>query len=188
MAHYSRELPKTSDRLGNFDRVKVDPAQTSFFEGREFLFAHEFSILTATSLVIKIVTLRAVIVQNFDLSIDDGTLRFTRRTGGVEGGSFSTIIAPQAVNAMAGPSDRRLYEGVPFTTNTVVTAGGTLTGGSVFDTIRLKTSNATAQASSVGKTDTDQIGVPAGTRYYVLENLGTGTVTGVLRVRWEERG
>lgn len=188
MAHYGRELPKTSDRLGNFDRVKVDPAQTSFFEGREFLFAHEFSIGAGLTKVIKIVTLRPVIVQSFDLSIDDGTLRFTRKTGGTEGGSFSESITPQAVNSMVGPSDRRLYAGVPFASNTVVTAGGTLTGGTAFDVMRLRTSNATAQAVTVGKTDTDQVGVPAGTRYYVLENLGAGTVNGVLRVKWEERG
>lgn len=188
MSHYSRELPKTSDKLGNFDRVKVDPGQTSFFEGREFLFAHEFAITTGTSLVFKIVTQRNVIVQKFELSCDEGTLRFTRKTGGTEGGSFSTSITPQACNSMVGATDRRLYSGVPFASNTVITAGGTLTGGNAFDVIRLKSPGATAQAVTVGTTDTDQIGVPAGTRYYVLENLGTGSATGVLRVRWEERG
>lgn len=34
--HYSQWSPHTSDRLSGFDRVKVDAAQTGFFEGREF--------------------------------------------------------------------------------------------------------------------------------------------------------
>lgn len=188
MAHYSRELPKTSDRLGNFDRVKVDPGQTGFFEGREFLINHEFTVGVGASYVVKLVTLRDIIVESFTLSIDDGFLKFTRRTGGTEGGSFSTSIVPQAVNSMVNPLEHRLYDGVPFASNTVVTAGGTLTGGNIFDAIRLKTSGATAQAATIGQSNTDAIGVPPGTRYYVFENLGNGSVTGIFRVKWEERG
>lgn len=187
MGHYNSVVPLTSDRLGNFDRVRVDSAQTSFFEGREFLVAHEFSIPTGQTAVIKLVTLRPVIVQMFNLNVDNGHLRFARKTGGTEGGSFATPISIGKTNSMPGPTDQRLWDGLQFQTNTVMSTGGTLAGGSEFDIIRLKTANANAQAVTVGSTTDDQIGVPPGTRYYVLQNLGNDTATGVLRVRWEER-
>lgn len=185
--HYNRELPKTSDRFGNFDRVRVDAAETSFFEGREFLLAREFSIAAGASLVLKIVTTKDTVVHNFDLTIDEGWVRFSRKTGGTEGGSFTTPVSLQPVNAMTGELNRRRWDGEPYELTTVVTTGGTLTGGSEFDIVRLRTSNATAQQVTVGGTGTDHVGAPAGTRYYVLTNLGTGTCTGVLRARYEER-
>ncbi len=37
----------------SFRRVRVDPAQTGFFEGREFCSFYEFSIASGNSVVLK---------------------------------------------------------------------------------------------------------------------------------------
>lgn len=41
---YGRDFNSTSDPFSGFDRIRVDEAQTSFFEGREFRVFEEFTL------------------------------------------------------------------------------------------------------------------------------------------------
>ena len=68
-----------------------------------------------------------------------------------------------------------------------ITAGGTITGGTLTDVLRVVAANSTAQQMTAGSSSDAQRGYPAGTYYYKLENIGTGTVTGTYHSLWEER-
>ena len=74
------------------------------------------------------------------------------------------------------------------TPQTLLTAGGTHTGGTELDVIRLKAANVTAQSQSVGNSPQDERGVAANTYYFrLLNSSGTDAVLGTFKARFEER-
>lgn len=186
MTWYTPEVPCTSDKLSNFDRVKVDLAQTSFFEGREFRTFKELNIAASTTYVIRIAVPVDIILAGIDLNIDQGYLRMASVVGGTPGGSFSETLPIFPRNNMAvGPNKR--YNPTPLVG---ITAGGTHTGGTELDVIRLRTSVniGNQSASSVGNTVGDERGIGINTYYFRLQNLSaTDAVLGMLRASWEER-
>lgn len=125
-----------------------------------------------------------MILLGLDLEADDGWVRLATVVGGTEGGTFSeTLPIFNRNNMVVGPDRETLVA-----STTLITAGGTHTGGTELDAIRLRTANATGAASSVGMGSGDERGVAPNTYYFKFTNLGSGTATGVFRVRWEERG
>ena len=167
--------------------MRVDSAQTSFFEGREFRTFKELSILTATTYVIKVVTPIDLILNSLEATIDQGSLRVSTHVTGTEGGSFSEVLPVFGANRMT--SRRVGYAGVGgyYDSQVVLTAGGTHAGGIELDIIRLKANNNLNQAASVGSSPFDERGVAAATYYFRLQNIGADTVTGTFKARWEER-
>lgn len=191
MGHYDSWLPKTSDRLSNFDRLRVDAAQTSFWEGREFRTFLELNIVAAATLVIKAVVPLDIVLFGLSAEIEIGALRIATAVGGTEGGSFSNTLPIFGANNMTNPTNHRKTYGVGanafYTPQVVLTSGGTLTGGTTLDVLKLKTQGNSQQASSVGSASTDERGVAPNTYYFVINNPSNDTVTGVFKARWEER-
>lgn len=162
-------------------RLRVDVGQTGFFAGREFRTFRELNITTGTTLVIKAVVPVNVILFGLTLDIISGSVRQETVAGGTEGGSFSETLPIFGRNNM---SERP----TPFyTPQVVLTAGGTHTGGTTLDVIRLQTSNIGAQSSSVGSVEGDERGVAIGTYYFRLTASGADPTVGVFKARWEER-
>lgn len=162
-------------------RLRVDVGQTGFFAGREFRTFREFSIAAGQTLVVRIVVPINVILAEQGVELDDGSIRVTNASGGTPGGSFSEVLPIIGKNNM---SDRPS----PFYASAVVfSAGGTHTGGFVFDVHRIVAATATAQKSSVGRIVGDERGVAAATYYVRYENFGSGTATGTFWYIWEER-
>lgn len=184
VAPYSTtDLPKdvwTSDQEG-FRRLRVDIGQTGFFLGKEFRVFREFSIASGTTLVLRItVPINAILFEQ-GVEIDAGSLRITNALGGTPGGSFSEVITPIGKNNMS-------TRPTPFYTPQITwAAGGTHTGGFVFDIHRAVAANATAQQTTVGNIVGDERGVAVGTYYVRYENFGAGTATGTLWFFYEER-
>ena len=162
-------------------RLRVDVGQTGFFAGREFRTFREFSIAAGQTLVLKIVVPTDAILAEQSVELDSGSIRITNTTGGAPGGTFSETLPVINKNNM---SERPLPLYVP---QIVFAAGGTHTGGFVFDIHRVVAATATAQQSTVGNVVGDERGVAAGTYYVRYENFGTGTATGTLWFIWEER-
>lgn len=183
--HYSHWLHYTGDRLSGFERLRVDAAQTSFFEGREFRAFQELSIAAGATLVIKAVVPINIILSSAKLTLTDGWVRMATMAGGTEGGTF-TPITVFGKNNMT--SRRKTYgAGDEYYTSALsVSQGGTQSGGTLLDVLLVRTSSATAQAASVADSATSR-GVLAGTYYFRVQNLGSGTATGVLSFEWEER-
>lgn len=168
-------------------RLRVDVGQTSFFAGREFRTFKEFystdgtQIAAGATYVVRAVVPINIILAGLELNFDNGVIRCRTVVGGTPGGTFSEVLPIFARNTMT-------ERPAPFYTPQVaLTAGGTHTGGTVLDTLRLKVENATGGASSVGSSEGDERGVVAGTYYFLLQNISAGIAEGTFKARWEER-
>lgn len=162
-------------------RLRVDIGQTGFFSGREFRTFREFSIAAGQTLVLRIVVPINAILLEQSVELDSGSIRITNAAGGTEGGSFAETLPIIGKNNMS-ERPTPLY-----TPQIVFTAGGTHTGGFVFDIHRVVAATATAQQSTVGNIIGDERGVAVGTYYVRYENFGSGAATGTLWFFWEER-
>lgn len=186
---YQDHLHYTSDRLSGFERLRVDSAQTSFFEGREFRTFKELNIAASATYVIKAVVPLNIILFGLEVALDSGNLRLGTYVGGTPGGTFSeTLPIFNANNMSLGTDRRRSYSGLAYTPQVALTAGGTHTDGTELDVIRLLVANASGQAASVGNAPQNERGVAANTYYFRLLNLsGSAAITGTFKARWEER-
>ena len=179
----SQGLPRRifTDSYGDNMRIRVDPAQTSFFAGREFRTFKELNIGAGNTYVVKAVVPINIVLFGLDLVLDNGFVRVGTYIGGTEGGSFSEVLPKFGRNTMSSIPQP------PYVSQVVLTAGGTHTGGTELDVLRLLVANASGQSSSVGAEISDERGIGAGTYYFRLLNSGAGTATGVFKARWEER-
>lgn len=187
---YQTVLNYTTDRLCGYERLRVDVGQTSFFEGREFRTYKELNVATGATYVVKAVVPVNTVLFGLELSIEDGQARLGTYVGGTEGGVFSETLPIFGANNMApgiSTDRRRNFSGNTYTAQNVLTAGGTHTGGTELDVIRLKAANATGNATSVGNMPDSERGVGPGTYYFRLLNLGASSIVGTLKTRWEER-
>lgn len=168
----------TDGGFGPNRRLRVDVAQTGFFAGREFRTFKEWTVATTATYVIKAVVPVNIILFNLSISLDEGSARIETLAGGTEGGVFGETLPIFGRNTM---SDRP----APFYAPVVVlTAGGTLTGGTLLDPLRAKTDANTNQAFSVGASNGDERGVGLGTYYFRVTLTGA---IGVFKAWWEER-
>lgn len=189
MGHFAREHNYTSDARSGFGRLRVDVAQTGFFEGREFRTFKELTIAPSTAYIVKVVVPINVILFGLAVAIESGTLRMSTHVGGTAGGSFSETLPIIPANNMSLGADHRSFGGVAYAPVVTLTAGGTHAGdGTTLDVVRLKANANTNQAQSVGDTGGAERGVGAATYYFrLLNESATDTITGIFRARWEER-
>ena len=168
-----------TDNDGAAARLRVDVGQTGFFAGREFRSFYEYSIPSGQSVVLKFSSPTDFILFQQTLTVDAGSVKYTAELGGTEGGVF-TPLPVIGKNRMA--SRPQPY----YAHTTSISAGGTLTGGTIVDVARVVTSGSTAQQTTVGLSS-DERGLPAGNYYIRLSNFGNGVATGVYYLFWEER-
>lgn len=179
----------TDGGTGPSARFRVDPGQTGFFARRMWSLAYEFASanpIAATPLVFRLVIPSNFIIHAHFLSVDQGgvTLRTYSADQGVAGGTFSTDHTPRSENNMT--------EEPAYAFGAVITSGGTFTpngGESPITPLRVRTSGATAQQSSVGLGAVSEKGRLAGTYYAVLARMTgvSGDCTGVYNLVIEER-
>lgn len=165
-----------------FRRLSVDVGQTSFFEGREFRSFYELSIPSLSSKWLKFSSPVNFILHEQFVSVDDGWLKFSAFTStGSELAPFTSILPVIGKNRMSERA-QPFYE--PQCT---LTGGGSYNGGALVELVRLKTSNSTNAASTVGNSVGSERGLPAGDYYLQFENLGNGLLEGFYTISWEER-
>lgn len=163
---------------GQNRRLRVDVAQTGFFAGREFRTFKEWTAATTATYVIKAVVPVNTILFEFGINLTAGEARIETLVGGTEGGTFSEVLPVFATNTMTEKPQP------PYVNQNVLTAGGTLTGGTLLDPLLAKTSGNATFSSSVGAEAGAERGVSPGTYYWRLTLTGA---IGVLKSRWEER-
>lgn len=164
-------------------RLRVDVAETGFFEGREFRISEELSIAAGATLVYRFTSPVDFILQRESLSIDAGELVFRayRENQGTAGGTWTTT--PSFPNNLMASAPA-------YTRQATIEKDGTFTPGvgeSPAEVIRLRTASSTAQSSTIAGAAGDQRGLAAGTYYLVIVNNGNATTTGTFDLRWEER-
>lgn len=166
-------------------RLRVDQEQIGFWAGHEFRTFKELSIAAAATYVVKAVVPINIILTGLELLLDAGSIRLGTYVGGTPGGSFSETLPIFARNNM---TERPTVQGGGYyLPQVVLTAGGTHTGGTELDVLRLMTAQVAVQASSVGAAQGDERGVGANTYYFRLNNFSAVTATGTFKARWEER-
>lgn len=170
-------------------RLRVDVGQTGFFARRTWSLNYEFGSanpIAATPLVFRFTIPVNFIINAHTLSLDQGgiTLRTYEASQGVAGGTFSTTHSPVSENSMT--------EKAPYVFQAQIASGGTFTpnvGQAPLTPLRVRTSGATAQQSSVGGEAVSEKGRAPGTYYAVLARMTgvAGDCTGVYSVVIEER-
>ena len=168
-----------SDNNSEFARLRVDVAQTGFYAGNEYRTFYRFNIPSNNVRVIKVIVPIDTILFGLEVSVMSGELDVSTRVGGTEGGSFSTSLPTIRRNTMSTTP--------VINSQLIITTGGTLTGGTEIDALRVKAASATAQAQSVGASVSDERGIGAGTYYFVLTAGSPDAAIGVIKTRWEER-
>lgn len=175
----SPPLNLMTSKGGPYARLRVDPDQTSFWEGLQYRTFREISIASGMTAVFKVVVPVNTVLYDVSLTLDAGAIRLRTVAGGTEGGTFSTPLPILRKNNMSDSPN------IPA--QNVITTGGTHSDGTDIDVIRLVVAGATAQQSSIGSKAYDQRGVGPGTYYWKLENISNSTATGVFSAFWEER-
>lgn len=176
----------TSSRY-KYRRIRVDLAQTGFFEGREFRTFKELSIPQGQSVVMRINVPVNTILQSVALTLDAGSVKLRTVAGGTPVGSFTENMPVIAKNTMTGGEFPAPPLPLYLPQDTVNYGATGLTGGVDIDVIRMVVANASGQAQTVGAAVDDSRGVGPGTYYWVFTNFGNGTATGVFSSFWEER-
>lgn len=179
------DLYTSSDET--YRRLRVDVAQTGFFNGHEFRTFKELSIASGATLVLRIVVPVNTILQNVRLSLDAGSIKLRTVSGGTPTGTFAENLPIIPKNTMTGGVFPAPPTPLYLAQNTIMSGATALTGGVDIDVIRIVVANASGQAQSVGAAVDDSRGVGPGTYYWVFNNFGTGTATGVFSSFWEER-
>ena len=185
MTTHSERVPCTETHLSDFSRVKVDLAQTGFFAGREFRSFRELSMAASTTLVIKAVVPKDIILHQVSVEIESGQLRVATVVGGDSAGTYGETLPVFPRNTMSvGPNKQSNVLPV-----VVLTAGGTHTGGTELDVLRLKAgaNQGVSASQSVGSGQGDERGVGANTYHFRLVAAAGDAVTGVVHMAWEER-
>lgn len=187
--HYAPWLRYTSDRHSGYGRISIEEGRTAFEEGREFRIFKELNLAPSAIYVMKLVLPIDIVIYSATVEIESGQLRLSVVSGGTEGGSFSETFTRFPANGMTpGRKRRNDYNGTTYQPTVVITAGGTLTGGTETEVVRVKANNNTNAGSTVTPSSTDARGVAPGTYYFRFQNLsGVDTLSGVFRLRWEER-
>lgn len=166
-----------TDGDGPYARVRVDVGQTGFFAGREFSAFHEYSINTGASIAVRAITTVDVFLSTFLVDNWAGNVRIELRTGSTVTSPFVNDIPVMRVNNTSDVD-------FSYTTHVDMDNGGVVTGGTVLDVFEVNSGN---KSDSVSGGSSDPIGMPAGTYYIVISNIGNQTARGVFKARWEER-
>lgn len=167
----------TSDEPG-LRRLRVDVAQTGFFEGREFRTFYEYSVPTGQSVYLRATVPLNIILFATSLTLDAGKLRMTLHAGGTESGTWSPVAVLPKNNMTGRPA---------YTGQVQIESGGTHSGGVLLDVVRLLSETVGNRAATVGGQVADERGVGPGVYYYRLENIDGQTANGVFSAFWEER-
>lgn len=179
--YITADLPKDlyTSNLENYRRIRVDSGQTSFFQGKQFRSYYDFSLAAAEVRYFRFTSLTDFVLFDQTLSVSGGSVRLSVWTGSIASGTWTTIpvIGKNRMSSIPQPT---YVSGVTFET------GGTFTGGTEVEAIRLVSATATAQQSTVGASAGDERGLPASTFYIKIEATNSTPVV-LYSLFWEER-
>lgn len=191
--------PLLTDRGGASARIRVDNGSTDFFAGREFRTFRKFSGLAAgASIYFKVESPIDFEVLGLGIQVDDGWCSLEAFADGpgdpvVPAGAFNVPLPIFGANRMLSrPKDSLgnyyapqivINEGAPA----VPGPAGTFTGGVLLDPLSARTSSSTAQASTQDAAVAGERGLPPGTVWLKITNIGSGTATGKMQARWADR-
>ena len=179
--HSIVDLPKDfyTSNLENYRRLRVDIGQTSFFQGRQFRSYYDFVLSAAEVRYFRFTSLTDFVLFDQTLTVSGGSVRLSVWTGSTASGTWTNlpVIGKNRMSSIPQP---------PYASGVTYQTGGSFTGGTEVEVIRLVSATATAQQSTVGASAGDERGLPASTFYIKIE--ATNSTPSVLySLFWEER-
>jgi hypothetical protein len=183
MSHMSTNI--LNAKTGWFEQVEgangrmfVEDGNSAFYDGRQYFTFKELSIAQGGVGVVKVVITENVVMRDFFVVLEVSNARVEIVSGGTEGGTFNSALPLMQTNNMTTVADRA--------STSVMTYGGTLTGGTTLDLFILNSGNNLNQ--SVGQQGGEQfpVGFAPGTYYVRITNTGNTTATGLFKARWTE--
>lgn len=171
--------------LSNNQRIKVDPGQTGFFDGRFFRTYLETTIPVAgPSVQFRFTSLVDFILWEQTLTLMQGALELRIWTGATSSGTWTArpVIGVNRMSSIAQP---------PYASQVTFETGGNFTGGTEVDVLKVRTSSANNTASNVGF-GLQERGLPAGVYHGRLQTLTGGLTVNdaamlLYALVWEER-
>lgn len=166
-------------RCDKFGELISADNRRGYYEGKEFRTFFDIAGATASIKVLKFVSPInfSLHLQQFVLNL--GELTFEAAVGGTEGGSFNTALPLIGTNRTNERPD------TTYTPQVTITTGGTHTGGTVVELVKVKSGGNANLVSSVGGSLNDDRMLPPGT--YYLRFTAVDETKGVYALRWEER-
>lgn len=179
--HSIVDLPKDfyTSSLENYRRVRVDIGQTSFFQGKQFRSYYDFVLAAAEVRYFRFTSLTDFVLFDQTLTVSGGSVRLSVWTGATASGTWTNlpVIGKNRMSSIPQP---------PYVSGVTYQTGGSFTGGTEVEVIRLVAATATAQQSTVGASAGDERGLPASSFYIKIE--ATNSTPSVLySLFWEER-
>lgn len=175
----------TDGGIGASRRVRVDPGQTGFFNGKMFRSYIETTVPVAgPSLYFRFTSPIDFILWNQELVLCQGAINMKVYTGATPSGTWTQrpVIGVNRMNSRPSPY---------YTSVCALETGGTFTGGTEVDSISIRTAAQNNSAQNVGGSFTER-GLPLGAYYGVISTLTGGLAVNdaaqfIYRVQWEER-
>lgn len=163
----------------SFRRLRVDVGQTSFFQGKQFRTYSDFTLAALGVRYFRFTSLVDFVLFDQNINVSDGAIRLSVWTGATPAGSWTNVpvIGKNRMSSIPQP---------PYVTQVTYQTGGTFTGGTEVEAIRVVSATATAQRSTVGSSSGDERGLPA-TTFYIKIEATAGTPVCVYSLFWEER-
>jgi hypothetical protein len=163
---------------GMHGRIFVETGSVNPTENRQYFMFHEFSMSANATEVVKVVITGDTVMNAFSVKVMSGKARVEIVAGGTAGGSYSQSIPIFPVNGMSSATPRN--------STTVMTSGGTLTGGTTMDLFLVNTGDNVNQSSGVTSGEDFAIGFPVGTYYIRITNTDNSTAAGLVKALWTE--
>jgi hypothetical protein len=138
-----------------------------FFQGHCYRAFKEFT----TNTQMRFVATKPFLLTTQELYVDAGAAKATITVGSTAGGTWTALASKFTRNGVASPQP---------TPDVVVTEGGTISGGTVRDVIRV---NAGGGAGASHESPSIRL-LPAGTYYIAI--VVTGSTSGVYAIEYEE--
>lgn len=169
-------------------RLQVDAGNTGFFDGREMRFFREFNIPSGGSVWTRVtVNSFGIILRLQSITVDNGAIRFRAWRGlTISGVTFELPTSPESGLFL----NNNLPSAPSYSPTTVIENGGghtEVTGGTVAECKRVRSSGSTAQATSIGEDFQGERGIAPDIYHLQLENISNTTATGVYDLIYEER-
>lgn len=160
------------------DALLVDPKVPALYDGRLFRTFFDFTVANGQTAVIQLVAPCDFVLHSQTFSLDSGTMVFEARTGGTPAGTFATPVPCFGMNRTAYRTDPT------YTQQVVMNSGGTHSGGTVVERVRLSAAAAANQRQTVGASLNDARILPAGT--YFLSFAASAAMVGIHNIIIEE--
>ena len=163
-----------TDNDGQYARLRVDVGETQFWAGKQFRTFQKVTIAAGATVSIRATVDVNIILYEVSFHTEDSTIEVGLYAGGSATGPWTSMPVIAKNRMTTAPVNA---------SQVTMDYDGSHTGGTLIDISRVFAGN---KSSNFSSGDSER-GVPPGTYYYVIQNVGNQTATVIFNGYWEER-